>query len=277
MAHWTKTWRLPALLLCLGIIPLLSVGYHFFTMTQGIVFDIAPADPAEQTYIDNPVPILLHLVPVILFTLLGPFQLTPRARAKWPLLHRVSGRIFVVAGVMAGLSGLYMNEVFPPIGGPAKYWGTLLFGVLMTFSILRGLWAVLNRDIPRHRAWMIRAYAIGIGATTQRLISTLLPQVWATRCFGNARGAEASVAQRPRYCACRSSCGDVWRCADQGGTVSEGNANFGAARAWYIRATASCSGHVLRRRNRRSSAGCDRLCCGAAGHGDDGHENGGLC
>lgn len=189
MAHWTKTWRLPALLLCLGIIPLLSVGYHFFTMTQGIVFDIAPADPAEQTYIDNPVPILLHLVPVILFTLLGPFQLTPRARAKWPLLHRVSGRIFVVAGVMAGLSGLYMNEVFPPIGGPAKYWGTLLFGVLMTFSILRGLWAVLNRDIPRHRAWMIRAYAIGIGATTQRLI--IIPMFLA---FGGLNDLTIGVA-----------------------------------------------------------------------------------
>jgi len=158
-------------------------------MTQGIVFDIAPADPAEQTYIDNPVPILLHLVPVILFTLLGPFQLTPRARAKWPLLHRVSGRIFVVAGVMAGLSGLYMNEVFPPIGGPAKYWGTLLFGVLMTFSILRGLWAVLNRDIPRHRAWMIRAYAIGIGATTQRLI--IIPMFLA---FGGLNDLTIGVA-----------------------------------------------------------------------------------
>lgn len=170
MTITSKTWHLPALLLSLGIIPLLSVGYHFFTMFQGIAQGVPPADPSEQTYIDNPMPILLHLVPVIAFILLGPFQLTPRARARWPRLHRISGRIFVVAGVMAGLSGLYMNEIFPPIGGPAKYWGTMLFGVLMTLSVLLGLWAVRRRDISNHRAWMIRAYAIGIGATTQRII-----------------------------------------------------------------------------------------------------------
>jgi hypothetical protein len=36
-----------------------------------------------------------------------------------------------------------------------------------------GVAAVLRRDIPRHRAWMMRGYALGLGAGTQ--VFTHLP------------------------------------------------------------------------------------------------------
>ena len=37
----------------------------------------------------------------------------------------------------------------------------------MAGSILLGLTAVLRRDIAQHRRWMVRGYAIGLGAGTQ--------------------------------------------------------------------------------------------------------------
>jgi hypothetical protein len=39
----------------------------------------------------------------------------------------------------------------------------------MVFSILYGFIAIRRGDMNRHRAWMIRAYAIGLGAGTQVL------------------------------------------------------------------------------------------------------------
>jgi hypothetical protein len=45
----------------------------------------------------------------------------------------------------------------------------LLFGSGMVLSILLGYTAIRRRDIVQHRAWMVRAYAIGLGAGTQVL------------------------------------------------------------------------------------------------------------
>jgi hypothetical protein len=53
-----------------------------------------------------------------------------------------------------------------------------VFGSALVVSIVLGFIAIRRRDIARHRAWMIRGYAIGQGAGTQALIS--LPWVLAT-------------------------------------------------------------------------------------------------
>jgi hypothetical protein len=39
----------------------------------------------------------------------------------------------------------------------------------MALFLCLGVIAILRRDIPHHRAWMMRAYAIGLGAGTQAL------------------------------------------------------------------------------------------------------------
>jgi hypothetical protein len=46
----------------------------------------------------------------------------------------------------------------------------LLFGSAMVVSIVLGFAAIRRRDVRRHRAWMMRGYAIGLGAGTQALI-----------------------------------------------------------------------------------------------------------
>ena len=51
--------------------------------------------------------------------------------------------------------------------GPLLYLIRLLAGSAMAWSLCLGLAAVLKRDLPRHRAWMIRGYALGLGAGTQ--------------------------------------------------------------------------------------------------------------
>jgi hypothetical protein len=40
----------------------------------------------------------------------------------------------------------------------------------MVISIVLGFTAIRQRDVRRHRAWMMRGYALGLGAGTQALI-----------------------------------------------------------------------------------------------------------
>jgi hypothetical protein len=70
-----------------------------------------------------------------------------------------------------------MTQFYPwPDGdGELLYGLRLLFGSAMVLSIVLGADAIRRRDIVRHRAWMIRGYAIGMGAGTQFL--THLPWV----------------------------------------------------------------------------------------------------
>jgi hypothetical protein len=39
----------------------------------------------------------------------------------------------------------------------------------MAASIVLGVTAIRRRDIPAHRAWMMRAFALGLGAGTQAI------------------------------------------------------------------------------------------------------------
>jgi hypothetical protein len=66
-------------------------------------------------------------------------------------------------------SALWLTLGYAPQAGT----GDLLFLLRLTFasamagSIVLGFTAIRRRDIPAHRAWMIRAYALGLGAGTQ--------------------------------------------------------------------------------------------------------------
>jgi hypothetical protein len=66
-------------------------------------------------------------------------------------------------------SALWLTISYPPKPGT----GELLYGFRLTFAtamaacLVLGFSAIRRRDVPAHRAWMIRAYAIGLAAGTQ--------------------------------------------------------------------------------------------------------------
>lgn len=49
----------------------------------------------------------------------------------------------------------------------------ILFSTTLIGFIVLGFRAILRGDVPRHRAWMMRAYAIGLGVGTQALVFML--------------------------------------------------------------------------------------------------------
>lgn len=112
----------------------------------------------------------MHVLGGATFGILGPIQFSRVLMRKYGLLHRVMGRVFVAAGSMISLSSLGLLWRFPGANSVAMSSGRLLFGIALGVALAIAMQAVQKRDFTRHRNWMIRAYAIGMGATAVTMV-----------------------------------------------------------------------------------------------------------
>ena len=160
-------WLISAGLLTLAFIPIVAGAFRLATLAGG-----AAVTPENIRFVAAPIPVVLHIVSVTVYAILGAFQFSPGIRRRWPGWHRAAGRILVIAGLVAALSGLWMAVFYAivPADSPLLHAFRLFFGSAMAASIVLGFAAIQRRDISQHQAWMRRAYAIGLGASTQALI-----------------------------------------------------------------------------------------------------------
>lgn len=160
-------WLLPAALLALVAIPIAAGAVRLGQLSSG-----ANVTPENARFVAAPVPVVLHIISAVLFCLLGAFQFAPRVRQRWPGWHRRVGRLLIVSGVLAGLSGLWMTQFYPrvPNDGPLLYVFRLLAGAGMVVCVLLGFAAIRKGRVAQHRAWITRGFAIGVGAGTQALV-----------------------------------------------------------------------------------------------------------
>ena len=110
---------------------------------------------------------------VAMFALaLGPWQFRAALRQRRLRLHRTMGKIYVVAALSTGLTGLYM--AVHSFGGLTTHlgFGLLAAGVLVTTSI--AYLRIRKRDTVAHREWMIRSFALIFAAVTLRILLPLL-------------------------------------------------------------------------------------------------------
>lgn len=154
-------------LLVLSAIPMAAGAFRLTELTGG-----AQVTPANARFFASPVPVVVHIVSASVFSLLGAFQFSTAFRRRRPGWHRMAGRLVAPAGLLVGLSALWMTLFYPrPVGdGDLLSAFRLLFGSAMIVSIVLGFTTIMRRDVKQHRAWMMRAYAIGLGAGTQALV-----------------------------------------------------------------------------------------------------------
>ena len=165
-ASTKANWLVPSTLIALSAVPVVAGAVRLVGLVGG-----AEITPDNARFFAVPLPVVLHILSVSLYCILGALQFAPAFRRRRPDWHRAAGRLLVPCGLVAAFSGLWMTQFCPPVDGDGDllYGFRLLFGLAMVLSIILGLAAILRRDISRHRAWMIRGYAIGQGAGTQFL------------------------------------------------------------------------------------------------------------
>lgn len=159
-------WIIPAGLISLCVIPLLAGVTRLAALGNG-----GPITLESLKYFAAPLPVALHIVSSLIFCIAGAFQFLPGARHHESSWHRIAGRRLVPCGIVAALSGLWMTQFFPPgeFDGPCLYGIRLVVGAAMALFLCLGIRAVRQGDIPGHGAWMMRGYALGLGAGTQVL------------------------------------------------------------------------------------------------------------
>jgi uncharacterized membrane protein len=156
----------PTALILLSAIPLTFGAFRLNDLANG-----AEITPANARFFASPLPVALHIVGAGVYAFLGAFQFVSRFWRRGTGWHRWVGRLLVPCGLVVGLSGLWMTLFYPRPEGASDllYVLRLLFGSGMVLSIILGFAAIRRGDVIRHRAWMTRAYAIGLGAGTQVL------------------------------------------------------------------------------------------------------------
>lgn len=168
-------WLMPAGLLALSVVPIAAGTIRILQIGIG-----AEITPENARFFAAPLPVVLHLVSSMIFCVFGAFQFSPSLRRRHLGWHRASGRMLVPCGLVAALSALWLTLFLPTgVESPARFDGSfvyvtrLLVGSAMALFLCLGFAAVRRRDIRSHQAWMMRGYALGLGAGTQ--VFTHLP------------------------------------------------------------------------------------------------------
>ena len=97
----------------------------------------------------------------------GGLQFSLRLRFETPRVHRVLGRIYLVAVGISGVAGLLLAPT--ATGGMASHFGFGMLALLWVSTAALALVRVRAGDYAAHRAWMIRSYALCLAAVTLRL------------------------------------------------------------------------------------------------------------
>jgi hypothetical protein len=164
-------FKVPVALVLLSIVPTIGGVARLRSVASG-----ATVSPDNARFLHAPIPVVIHIFGATLFCILGAFQFSRGFRLRWPGLHRRAGRVLGFCGLLAGATGLWMTvfyEIPTSLQGPLLRASRLAVATAMITFIVIAWRTILRRDVPRHEAFMIRAYALGQGAGTQVLI--LLP------------------------------------------------------------------------------------------------------
>lgn len=161
-----REWLIPASLVLLSLVPAIAGTARLAELGGD-----GPMTASNARFFDQPIPIVLHILAVVPYSIVGAFQFAPGFRKRNRPWHRAAGRVIGMLGLLSALTGLWMAHFYPwPAGdGMGVYVERLIAGFGMLAFIMLGLNEVRRRNFKVHGEWMIRAYALGLGAGTQVL------------------------------------------------------------------------------------------------------------
>jgi Predicted membrane protein (DUF2306) len=97
------SWLLPTTLLLLLAVPMVAGLFRLFSLAS------QAAQTAENArFVENPSPVVIHIFAVLVYGVLGAFQVTPGIRKRHLSWHKAAGRWALPAGFLSALSGLWL-------------------------------------------------------------------------------------------------------------------------------------------------------------------------
>ncbi len=118
-----------------------------------------------------------HIITGCAALLIGPFQIfrkqrSPSSRNR----HRAFGLIYVACILVSGLVNIYLS-LFASGGWFART-GFFAMDLFWLYATCVAVAKAARKEIPAHRAWMLRSYAVTFAAVTLRLYQVPLMLLW---------------------------------------------------------------------------------------------------
>ena len=120
--------------------------------------DMWPATVSE-------IPLVGHILFAAVISFAGALQLIPRLRNRFPAVHRWNGRLYLLAAVTQGITGLYLvSSGRKVVGDLSQHVGLWISAALMILCTAMALRYALMRDFKTHRKWALRLFLVASGS-----------------------------------------------------------------------------------------------------------------
>jgi len=168
------TKLLNILVAALALTGVVMVLLRTISLSQTMLGEALPsAGSYDDSFAQRPGLTLLHIMPGLVFVILGPLQFVTKIRTRYINLHRWCGRIYVASGLLVGVTALILG-IIVGFGGSTETAAVTFFSVLFLIFLGLAVFRIRRREISAHREWMIRAFALGLAITTMRPMVAVL-------------------------------------------------------------------------------------------------------
>lgn len=144
----------------------------YYLITRAFPMLIPTEDVYGSYYFTRVFWVFPHIVLGIVATVIGPFQFIPAIRNKYLKVHRQLGRVYIIATVLSGISGMYMAAT-SDVNLPYTV-GLFMLGVAWSTSSIMAFVSIKNRKVDLHKEWMIRSYVITLAFVSFRFVKDIL-------------------------------------------------------------------------------------------------------
>jgi len=126
-------------------------------------FLIDSEHPAWQRYESFKWWLLPHGIFGTIVLVFAPFQFSERIRQRFIKAHRVMGRFYVVGALALAPMGAYIQYYQERMGGPRSFSVLgVVDAVLLSGTTLMAFYFAFRRNIPAHKQWATRSYAVAL-------------------------------------------------------------------------------------------------------------------
>lgn len=163
----------------LGAVPALPGAFVLAGILQGPDGMGFLYDMVQPHFFASPEPIALHIASGILFCVLAPLQFSVRLRMRYRKLHRIAGRIALIAGLLFAVTAIWLMGL-PPVAPELwlHYAAMSVGGLGVGLSLCLSFSAIRRGDVSSHQQWMRRAIAFGLLGASRILFDLILIPVF---------------------------------------------------------------------------------------------------
>jgi uncharacterized membrane protein len=158
-----RPWLVTAIVACAAL------GAAYFVHRDAFSYYPIEYERFTDYYWDRRYWLLGHIAAGMLALFVGLLQVWLGLRGRTGVLHRIMGRVYVIAVLVAASVSLYLNYTIPP---PRGIYGSGLLGLAGAWLVttFMGYRAIRAGERARHRLWMLRSYLVTFGFVILRTV-----------------------------------------------------------------------------------------------------------